>query len=64
MHEIQEIAELTNKPANILCLDDEPGVLKSLTRLLRQYNFTSTVCSEGEEALKKMAETIKRLDLF
>ena len=57
MHEIQEIAELTNKPANILCLDDEPGVLKSLTRLLRQYNFTSTVCSEGEEALKKMAET-------
>lgn len=44
-----------NKPLKLLCIDDEIGILKSLTRLLRNESFTVVVASDGAEALSLLA---------
>ncbi|WP_033017191.1 HD domain-containing phosphohydrolase [Pseudoalteromonas sp. BSi20652] len=54
MQEIAEIQELNTSPPNILCLDDEASVLKSLVRLLRLNKFNVVVSTDGHDALKKM----------
>jgi response regulator RpfG family c-di-GMP phosphodiesterase len=57
MQKIDKIEQLNQQPPNILCLDDETNVLKSLGRLLRQYKFNITTSSSGQDALEKMQTT-------
>ena len=42
--------------ANLLCVDDEPGILRSLRRLLRGEDFNVITASSGLEALEVLAE--------
>ena len=39
---------------NILFVDDEPAILKALTRLFRRDNFTIYTANSGEEALARI----------
>ena len=41
----------TSDQPTILCVDDEPYILKALERLLRQYNCRVLLAQNGEEAL-------------
>ncbi|MBT5293557.1 MAG: response regulator [Cellvibrionales bacterium] len=41
---------------NLLCVDDESGILKSLTRSLRNEDFTVLTASSHDEALTLLSE--------
>ncbi|MBI3986556.1 MAG: response regulator, partial [Lentisphaerae bacterium] len=41
-----------NKPLNILLVDDEPMVIKSVSRFLQSHNCTTVTCMDGLEALE------------
>jgi response regulator RpfG family c-di-GMP phosphodiesterase len=57
MQKTSELEEFNNRPAHILCLDDEASVLKSLVRLLRMNKFNVVVSTDGHDALQKMTAT-------
>lgn len=42
----------------ILIVDDEPGVLQTLSRILRREDYEIYVVSSGEEAIKALEETV------
>lgn len=54
MADIEKLEELNQQQPNILCLDDETNVLKSLVRLLRRYKFNASFATNGQDALDKM----------
>jgi putative two-component system response regulator len=41
---------------NILVVDDDPYVLESISKLLREYGYLVTSCASGEEAIEKFIE--------
>ena len=41
---------------NLLCIDDETGILKSLLRLLRNESFNVFTSNDGDEALALLAD--------
>ncbi len=47
------MSENSTEKARILLVDDEPNVLKALTRLLKKYDITSLTCAEEALALAK-----------
>ena len=51
---------ITTKP-RILCVDDEPNVLKFLEAVLVPNGYEVTKAEDGEEAMKKLKE--ERIDL-
>ena len=50
--------------AVILCVDDEPGILKSLERCLFLENYDVILACGGEEALKALEMRAGRVDLM
>lgn len=46
-----------DKTLNLLCVDDEDGILRSLKRLLRSENFNVLTASSGVEALEILEQT-------
>lgn len=44
-----------NEQRNLLCIDDELGILKSLVRLLRNESFNVITAGSGSEALTLLA---------
>ena len=46
-----ELALDTNKPVNLLFVDDEPNVLKSLKRLFRATNYNVHLAESGQAGL-------------
>ena len=51
---------ITTKP-RILCVDDEPNVLKFLEAVLVPNGYEVTKAEDGEEAMEKLKE--ERIDL-
>jgi type II secretory ATPase GspE/PulE/Tfp pilus assembly ATPase PilB-like protein/FixJ family two-component response regulator len=51
-----EETQAEHKPYQVLLVDDEPNVLSALKRVFRQENYTIFTASNGEEALKVLAE--------
>jgi len=47
---------LQQKPAHILCVDDEPNVLKSLRRLFRSADYVIHLAESGAQGLEVLAE--------
>jgi len=47
---------LEQKPAHILCVDDEPNVLKSLRRLFRGADYVIHLAESGAKGLEVLAE--------
>ena len=48
--------QLRNPPRTLLLVDDEPEILRSLSRLLRPYAFNLLTAESGEQALQVLAE--------
>ena len=46
-----------DKTLNLLCVDDEDGIMRSLKRLLRSENFNVLTASSGVEALEILEQT-------
>lgn len=44
-------------PANLLFVDDEPNILKSLKRLFRSAEYNVLLAANGEEALRMLEDT-------
>ena len=40
----------------LLIVDDEPGVVKALTRAFRQENYEVVTAADGAEGLRRLAE--------
>jgi len=53
--------EMGNKPIRILLVDDEPGILNGVSRLLRSERISIVAAGEGTEALKAFSS--EKIDL-
>jgi PAS domain S-box-containing protein len=51
------------KRGHILIVDDEPSVLRAVTRALERIGFTTTTCSDGQLALEWYREHCDETDL-
>ncbi len=54
MQDIEKLSQLEKRPAQVLLLDDEPSVLRALSRLLNHHKIQTTTFTSGEEALSAM----------
>ena len=53
---MEDFEETTTLPIQIMCLDDEPSVLRALVRLLRHHKLQAIPFTEGAEALEALSE--------
>ncbi|OHU84364.1 MULTISPECIES: HD domain-containing phosphohydrolase [Pseudoalteromonas] len=54
MQDIEKLSQLEKRPAHVLLLDDEPSVLRALSRLLNHHKIQTTTFTSGEDALAAM----------
>lgn len=57
INSIPELSIDPNQPANILCVDDEPNVLKALKRLFRYANYNVYLAESGPAGLAILQQT-------
>ena len=50
------LEQLRNPPRTLLLVDDEPEILRALSRLLRPLDFTILTAESGDQALQVLAE--------
>jgi response regulator RpfG family c-di-GMP phosphodiesterase len=53
---MEDFEEFTSKPVQIMCLDDEPSVLRALVRLLRHHKLQAIPFTEGVDALDALSK--------
>ncbi len=54
-------AHLTPPRYRLLLVDDEPGIVKALSRVFRQENYEVLTAGSGEEGLRRLAENTVHL---